>query len=321
MAGLCARKFMINDFFVIIRSVGERTEKACSALLGQLFLPEQILTIRQSPFTEMLRQSFTLAIESNLPWTLCVDADVLIDLEQLPKLIKKATEMDAQFFEMQGLILDKFFQIWKPAGNHVYRTSMLETAIRHIPDEGTSLRPETDMLMTMSKHGHPWMQCEVKVGVHDFEQYYVDIYRKCFLHGIKHRYWLTQLEELWSTNAAHDFDYTLALIAAQAGKNFQGQVMIDKSFNHSEFEQIKQSMGILEKPEFDPATNEDVSKILANAAKLHSTRVQEIIFPQKLFSRAMIFNEDEANFKDRTISRLIARITSLKKSIQRLLSK
>ena len=219
-----------DNITVIIRSVGERTEQACYNLLKNFFHEEQIVIVRATPFSESIRQSFKIAIDRALPWTLCIDADVLVDIEQLPALIQKAIQTDDNVLQVQGLVLDKFIPVIRPAGNHLYRTALMGKALEFIPEEGTSLRPETDMLNEMSKQGYPWLQCDVLVGIHDFEQYYEDIYRKCFLQAHKHSYLIPLIEPYWIEKSSEDLDFKIAVMALNSGKIFSEKVFVDKKF-------------------------------------------------------------------------------------------
>lgn len=237
----------IDDTYVLIRSVGERTEQACLGILRQVFLEENIVIVRRTPFSESIRESFDLAMRRGLPWSLCIDADVLVDVEQLHNLLQKALEADERIFEVQGLVLDKFFPIWRPAGNHLYRTSLMGKALTCIPEEGLSLRPESDMLISMSEEGYPCMQCDIKLGIHDFEQYYEDIYRKSFLQAHKHSLFVPILESYWSERVKVDEDFVVALMGLRAGKSYQNKMYVDKQFLLKKIRAVFQKAGIMEK--------------------------------------------------------------------------
>lgn len=269
----------IKDATVIIRSVGERTEDACVELLKHVFPQDNVTILRATPFSEAVRQSFRLAIERGLPWLVCVDADVLVDVDQLPKLILKALELEESVFQIQGLVLDKFVPIHRPAGNHVYRTSLLEKALQFIPEEGVSLRPESDMLNEMSRQGHPWVQCDVVVGIHDFEQYYADIYRTCFLHGVKHLSWLPHLEPYWNLRAPEDFDFELAAVASLSGRIYKGTVYVDKAFSAKEFEHIMALKSFTEKAGLSYRSLDDLTFIIRQAGHHHDAVLQDRIYP------------------------------------------
>ena len=266
-----------NDFLVIIRSVGERTEKACFNLLTETFSSKNILLVKQAPFSAAIRRTFELAMEENLPWTFCVDADVLVDLEQLPLLLQKTLEVSKEIFQIQGLVLDKFFPIWRPAGNHLYRTSLMEKAIFKIPAEGTSLRPETDMLNAMSLEGYPWVQTDIKLGLHDHEQYCEDIYRKCFLQARKHTPFIGLLTSYWEEQRYQDPDFDVALLGLRAGMAYHESIYVDKSFRAADIKHDLANHAIREK---DPLPDSMLSFDLTTRQNLKVVdEIQEAIFP------------------------------------------
>ena len=179
---------MLEDsVLVVVRSSGERTADLCVDRLVGLFSPASIFKVQTSPFSRAIIESLKIGMASNKEWLLCIDADVLVSVVGIKKLLLNIPRADANVFEIQGLVLDKFLPVVRPAGNHLFRREYAEKAIDAIPAEGTSLRPESDMLNRMSDAGFPWIQCDAIVGLHDYEQYRQDIYRKCFLHAQKHR--------------------------------------------------------------------------------------------------------------------------------------
>src|SRR5687767_7506139 len=94
------------------------------------------------PFSKAVEEGFTIALKRKKPWLLCIDADVLVSENGVNQLLKVAASAGESVFEVQGLVLDKFFKIYRPAGNHLYRTRYVERARQLIPIEGSSLRPE-----------------------------------------------------------------------------------------------------------------------------------------------------------------------------------
>lgn len=275
-----------HDVFVIIRSVGERTETACRNGLEKIFPSEHIATVKKTPFSEAIRESFAIAMQYDLPWTLCIDADVLVDTAQLPKLLQKTSKADRRIFEIQGLVLDKFISGWRPAGNHLYRTRLMRKAIPLIPEEGLSLRPESDMLTAMTRYGYPWMQCDEKIGIHDFEQYYEDIYRKCFLHAHKMKIYpfAPLLEPYWEEKSGQDIDYLVALMGWRSGKKYDREVFVDKNFLENEVKRVLKESDIYEK---ETLILMDVIEGIIEESKsnLFIHEYQETIFPSQYANR------------------------------------
>ncbi len=278
---------MIDQVTVIIRSVGERTEPICRKLLEEVFLSKNIHTINTRPFSEAIRKAFQLGVTHHLPWTLCIDADVLVTREGIAQLIERSHQLEKNIFEIQGLVLDKFFGVKRPAGNHLYRTDLIPKALELIPEEGKSLRPESDMLNAMSALGYPWAQQEVLVGLHDFEQFYSDIYRKCFLQAHKHQWILPEIEAFWQSMRTEDKDYEVALWGLQSGKVYQGTIRVDKNFLQEEANNVLSLKGIPEKSTFDVLAPDILRKTTFHAANSNYSGLQHRIFPSSLWNRVI----------------------------------
>lgn len=246
---------------VVIRSVGERTEALCHRLLAQQVPEQSIVMVRESPFTTAIAKTFQVGQDQDRPWTLVIDADTLVRRNALVKLFSIAQRADDHVFEIQAQILDKFFKIPKPAGNHLYRTALLDQALDLIPSSEESLRPETFVIKAMAARGYPWIQVDWIVGLHDYEQYCVDIYRKAFTHAHKHRRYATYFEKLWQPEMALDTDYKVALYGLHDGLSYDKRVEIDiRIFESLEVSKRLSSRGILEKSAL-PLTGSAITKI------------------------------------------------------------
>ena len=238
----------MKDVTVIIRGVGERTQETCHQLVAQQVPEEHIHVIQVQPFSAAVRRGLELGYEAGRKWTLCLDADVLPSPTAIEELLSIGNATPENTFEVQGLVLDKLFSIPRPAGNHLYRTALIPKAYSGIPEEGTSLRPETDMRNFMLKKGYPWLQDKAMVGLHDYEQSYADIFRKCYLQARKHGAVGDQLLALWRDFAETDKDYQACIWGFQAGKLHVGEMRIDKSFLEKDAEESLDAKGWQEKP-------------------------------------------------------------------------
>ncbi|MDR9365938.1 MAG: hypothetical protein RI575_11405 [Balneolaceae bacterium] len=198
----------------IIRSIGERTEQLCKSLILEQGVSEvDLFIVREVPFSASLRKSYQIGIEQNKKWTFCVDADVLLRERAIENLLEFAKPYDESVCEIQGLVLDKFFSGPRQAGNRLYRTSLLEKVIKHIPEEGISIRPETYTLQQMSKIGYSHEVVPYILGIHDEEQFNYDIYRKSFVQAVKHLDRADLLVTHWKNNMDKDDDFKVALKA------------------------------------------------------------------------------------------------------------
>ncbi len=241
-----------NSIQVIIRSAGERTEEVCSNLLENECGFKHFRSIHEVPFSKAISRGFEIGLESGKPWMLCIDADVLVDKDGIGRLLDVALALPESVFEVQGLVRDKFFPVNRPAGNHLYRLKYAEEALKCIPAEGTSLRPENTMLNVMSSKGYPYFQSDAVVGIHDFYQYYGDIFRKCYLHAKKHGHLLQLVCPYWIAQSKHDADFDVALMASVAAFNSQEKVRVSANFTLEEAEAALKKLGLHEKETLKP---------------------------------------------------------------------
>ena len=219
----------LNDLVsVIIRSAGERTEQLCKNLIiEQGVSPENLCIVKEAPFSAALKITFELGIERDLKWTLCNDADVLLRPGAVENMIVLAEQQNENVCEIEGYILDKFFGGPRNGGVHLYRSSVLLKALEYIPPEGLDIRPEHHTRQALAAIGYPWKTVPYLVGIHDFEQYYKDIFRKCFVHAHKHLNLTELFLSIWREKAACDMDYVVALQGFAKGVEHYGEVFID----------------------------------------------------------------------------------------------
>ncbi|EGJ51988.1 glycosyltransferase family 4 protein [Desulfocurvibacter africanus] len=266
----------------IIRTAGERTTQACRELLAHILPSECIHVVQARPFSQAIRKSFELALTEDRKWTFVLDADVLLRTEGLVELVDFAERQQANTFVVQGLVYDKFFGILRPAGIHLYRTKHLARGLTRIPAEGSTLRPESAMIDAMVRDGYLFWQTDAICGLHDFEQDYASIMKKCFLQARKHAEYLPHAMAWWEHRKAHDKDFMAALAGVQAGSNHQGEVFVDADFLSSCIRHALDTGNYPEKPLPDPAAlgREYVQNQLAAvyADQLH-LQLQNIMFP------------------------------------------
>jgi hypothetical protein len=292
-----------NRASVIIRSIGERTEYLCKEMiLTQGILDENILVIKRKPFTLALQASYETGIALDRPWTLCLDADVLILPKTISDIINFADQQDLSIFEIQGLILDKFFGGNRDGGLHLYRTSYLSQALKYIPHEQNIIRPEFYVLESMRNQGHPWKRMIYLTGIHDFEQYYADIFRKCFVQAHKHQEYAEIFITYWPEQGIRDFDYKIALKGFLAGIEFDGNVHIDAQ--HDLYKECFEKLQIDEKQDLPPGyfSPSDVENLVTNW--------KEPLVYQKYFPN-MTVSQGEKRIRENAGKKLFAKLRTL----------
>ncbi len=224
---------MISDLFdrvtVIVRAAGERTVDASRKLIEEQGYPHEIHVTNEVPFSAAVRKAFNIGISEKRKWTFCVDADVLLRKNSIASLVTYAESQESNAFVIQGAVHDKFFPFSREAGNHLYRTSLLEKALPLIPEEGKDIRPESFVVRTMGEKGYPKISFPEIVGLHDYEQFNKDIFRKSFVQARKHLSYTDSIIPFWKEKIDHDEDYRIALNAFSNGLLYREELYINKN--------------------------------------------------------------------------------------------
>lgn len=254
---------------VVVRSCGERTEKLCVALLWQQISPDNIIVIRDTPFVKTLRRSFETAISQNRKWTLCIDADLLVRPGYIQDVIEFAEGLQSDVFEVKTVSYDKFFTSPREVGQRLYRTKLLSQAAGCIDTQAAeSLRPESYVISKLWEKGNRTENSTIFTGIHDCQQYYRDIYRKCFTHGVKTKSFVNfreVVDNLWSPNMVHDPDFLVAVMGHQDSLCNTDSIKIDASNTIFDTFNYKLSdLGLEEKPPL-ALTPETIDELFNNS--------------------------------------------------------
>lgn len=204
----------VPDVFVVVREAGERTAGLARRLAEAQVGPDAVAMIREVPFAAALRRGMEIGAGSGRRWTLCLDADVLLRAGAVADLARAAEAVPEDAFGVTGLVADKLLCHRRAAGQHLYRTALLETALRTASFDPAKRRPETVVKKAMSRQGHATVATRVGMGLHDFEQSYADIFRKVFVHARKHQRFMAMAGRAWRRQAPEDADYRVALVSA-----------------------------------------------------------------------------------------------------------
>lgn len=277
---------LADSVTVVVRSVGERTTRACLTRLNQIFGNRNIFHISERPFSKAVKETFRIGIAQNRKWTLVIDADVLVRTDFPREIVAYANRLPPEVFLVQGLVLDKLLNVFCPAGNHLYRTKFLRHALHMIPEEGTTLRPEYTTVQYMIKAGTSFVQTNYIAGLHDYEQEYVDIAQKTFLHAHKHKEALESIWPYWQHHAQRDLDFQAATIGVETGRKYSGTVLVDKRFFSDQLARTWANVNLPAQQPLPPQayTDDTIHKILKDSLGNPTQRVmQEMIYPERIW--------------------------------------
>ncbi|MBW7929577.1 MAG: hypothetical protein H3C58_16115 [Fimbriimonadaceae bacterium] len=281
-----------SEVTVVVRSVRERSEGACvAAVRAQGINEANIIIINEAPFSKALKSSYLAGMVAGRNWTFCLDADVVLRAGAIEGLIRQALLQPENTCVVQGLMLDKLTMAIRPCGVHLYRTSLLQKAIDHIPPAHAAIRPETATVEAMKLEGHPWITVPYVIGIHDFGQHYADIFRKCYVHANKHLLHLPTLLPAWRKRADQDADFAVAIEGMACGLRERGAVQIDKGLVI--LEESFARLGIVEK---GPAMAEEFAPEAIERIILKWAHEEVPVHGFPLTARAVIRNDGHTVF-------------------------
>jgi hypothetical protein len=226
---------------IIIRSCGERTEKKCVELAereGNVFL------IKEMPFGESIRKTYELALTFSDKWICVVDADVQLFPGMLQKGIDELNRIGGNVFCLDGKTDDKIFMYARRAGIHIYKRSLLKKAMQFI--DNNHIKPETNIRRKMAELGHKTYTSRIIFGKHDYDQFYVDLWRKAVCQTQKLARKTKGMPQKWAKLAKKDKDYLVIFYGHIYGKKYCKNIVIDKRINFDARKQIKK-LGLKEK--------------------------------------------------------------------------
>ncbi len=244
----------IDNAVVVLRAASERTLEHSKKIIFNQVSYNDIRIIQESPFEKALLKSFELGLESDKEWLVTIDADVLLLPDALKKLVEAASKMPPSYVELGARVFDKVLGSYRLAGNRIYRISLLEKAINCIPPVGQEIRPEASTLRNLAEIGHPHRCVGLVTGIHDFEQYYADLYRKAFVHGQKHDYLAADLLKRCLRKKDSDPDFAVILRGFCDGIASLEKATIDAGRFRERAQLAMRELGLEEKAPWNPAS-------------------------------------------------------------------
>ena len=258
------------NFITVIRAAGERTKDVCKQLVLQELPEKDVYVIECTPFEEALRESYRIGINSQKKWMITIDADVLPRKGFIHEIQSLTENLPDTLFTFKAMIFDKLFLTHRMAGFRVYRNKYLGTAIDLVPGDGMEIRPESYTIRQMAEMGFKTKVFEYVVGVHDYEQYYRDIYRKAYFHAAKHTSQVAESLTLWKEKSESDPDYRVALKGAIDGLLTADEPIPDIRFFESISEKAVKELNLTEKSVVDTDHISNlVNEILIETGEFH----------------------------------------------------
>lgn len=238
----------LENVTVVIRYSRERTGALSARLLQEQVPARCVHVIEETPFSRAVCRTFEIGLSEGLEWTLAADADVLVTPSAVGDLVSIGNASATNLFEIEGRVFDKLFGGPRSGGLHLFRTSMLSTALGIAEMYAEVDRPESHVINAMAGQGCPQLKVDTLVGMHDFEQSHRDLYRKGFVHAQKHGEVLEFLRPMWVRLSELDGDFKAALLGMAEGFNASGVARTDvRSFDEREVDCALRSIGLSKK--------------------------------------------------------------------------
>lgn len=241
------------------RHAGERTQAVGLALAAEQMSFTAVRSVRAGPFPSTLRAALEVAAEVGADWTVMIDGDVLLLPSAIPRLVRLASDHPPSTASVAACCLDRFTGTVRVVGVRCYRTSVIEQALG-LEGWESALRPETELLTMLGQVGHETYLSALLVGIHDFEQYYRDLYRTAVVHGVKSRRKAEPFVRKWSGREA-DPETTIMLSGVEAGLRRSG-VELDAVPLHEEAKAVLAAAGLAEREELGDSIRLDVWAVI-----------------------------------------------------------
>jgi hypothetical protein len=175
-----------SELTVVIRGANERTEALCTQIIAnQLPSDSQLTVIHLSPFSEAVHRTFEIGIQSNRPWLIAIDADIIPLDDVVVRIREICGKMAPNAFVATPLFLCGAVGGLATRGLHCYNSTYVKEALSLVGELDQDLRPESRVHDAMVARGYT-RECYAKIfGLHEFEQSAKHIYLKAMLRSRK----------------------------------------------------------------------------------------------------------------------------------------
>lgn len=222
----------LDNLTVIIRSSGERTVDCCYEIACDQAGSDNVHMINEVPFSKAVETTFEIGLKKNKEWTLAIDADIILAENAIQNMIESASKLGDKLYIYQGYVIDKIFGTARQGGPHLYKTAHLTDALKALQRTKNNLRPESETYKILANEKNAIMYVDDAIyGIHDFEQYLEDYYRKAFFHAKKHQNIEYSLQFLknW-TPKQQDVTFKALLEGWLFGLQYSENVKVDINF-------------------------------------------------------------------------------------------
>ena len=219
---------LASDITIILRSVGERTEKVCYDILSQEVPESNIVVIRNLPLKESTVELCKEALIHGRKYVITIGADYIPERGMVRAMWNLAESMAGNWMFVKGVIDDKFMMELRgdSGGPMLYPLEILRGWSEILPTIDNEVTTEASCQKHYREKGYRELRSKILLAKHDYEQHYHDIYRCMFVYGKKHRK-IERILDRWGQLALYDKDFEVAYYAYKKGRAYKGEVKAD----------------------------------------------------------------------------------------------
>ncbi len=241
----------MEELEFVIRTVGERTEEVCIELVNQQKEDSEILhVLRENTHVKAVDSTIKIGLRCKAKWFVAIDADMLLTNDGLTKIRSEIRSCSSDVAILHPAVVDKLYRM-KRWGLTVYRQSILSELYdefleirkkQHLKIEGAAIKALS------VKDNRKVVFLRYEVAIHDFYQYYSDLYRKAYLNALRNPGYNRKSAKCWKKLSTSDHDYLVMLKAIQDALGENRELTNSATdFEQDELDSIIQGLGLKEK--------------------------------------------------------------------------
>lgn len=268
----------MRDVFICVRTTGERTEKCLLESLKREFPLASLEIVSERPFYKALEKAYQLSISSGKEWSIHFDADILLMPGASDNIKRAISSFSEKIFSAQCLVADPLLGTLRFAGNKIYKNEYIPLALSNIDNLTNTLRPERYVISLMEEKGFSFVDLNSDViGLHDYQQFYIDIYRKCLVFSFKHLNKVHEFLPYWREQATN-LDCKVARKGFADGilrcKQVQSDVGITQQIAHELNDWLKKE-GMEEKRPLESISEIEMRAIVSNVSNRYFSYIKK----------------------------------------------
>lgn len=234
----------------IVRAVGERTEDLCIDLVRRYREKGGSLSVvREQTHADAVEKTLLTAADQGNRWVVVVDADMLLYPNALKNMKDELEAMHSGASVVHFAVSDKLYRM-KRWGVTVFRRDAATEGLQLLQGlrSGRNLKIERALIKKLQEAGRVVTFSRTDVALHDFYQYYTDLYRKAYLNAIRNPAITSRARRCWKRMARVDPDYAVILKGSDDAANDPRQLSNSRAdFDPSMLAAKIRSMGLEEK--------------------------------------------------------------------------